>query len=569
MRRSAEATFRRAAALLGMISATLAASGQALPVVSPPLPLTPAGEEWIECSVGVSQTNKNDVLVMANRQVNGQRTNLGYASVMWGVAAPTTGVTGLGKADAYLAPHPVDGTIWFAAVNTDNTSLPRIVAGWKEPGASDVPASQIALIGNYLSEDKPGMAIGTLPSPLFGRRYYVVRVNNSNPCSGNVREKVVFTDNPGADWFTTPQEPIESFDGACDYRGFAAAPVVLDTGRIVVAVRDFFEDGQWLFNGGKPYVVYSDDGGYDWKSDDISSPIRIAPGGLAHATDWENDCGNVCPSTSCYPSDPSGAACSTCGETPMQIDRRMCAPAIAADRTQDPNHVYVAFYARSAAESTNTDIIIHRSVDGGETFDPSTQDNPDFLHLTDALLGLTAGAHGPDQLVPAIAVDACGGVNVMFYDNRHDPDPDDCEIWYDVYFARITNFGPTPTVAQWRLTPQSFRVDNLDIAGKQFFGEYQHMTLSADGTTLYLASIARNMGDPEDGVRTCSLHRVNLNCLGAGPADFTGDGEVNGADMEGYLAAFAGGEAAADVDLDWAVGLDDFITYAEWYVERE
>ncbi|MCQ3941536.1 MAG: hypothetical protein DPW19_10665, partial [cyanobacterium CYA1] len=110
------------------------------------------------------------------------------------------------------------------------------------------------------------------------------------------------------------------------------------------------------------------------------------------------------------------------GDTPYKVDRRNHAPSVAVDRDQSPNHVYVAFCARSAQGSTNTDIYIHKSEDRGESFPNQPQY---LLQLTDTLLGVEVGDTGVDQFVPAIAVDTCGGINVMFYDNRHDPDRTD------------------------------------------------------------------------------------------------------------------------------------------------
>lgn len=535
-------------------------------VVSPQVRMSPGTEEWFECSVAVSQTNKNDVLVMASRDLGGTLGNLGYVAVSWAGGSPTIGTVDLGHIDVYLTPHPTDGSIWFTALGPEGT-----VAGWKDAGQSSIPTGRIQYVSTFPLEDKPGIAIGLLPPAMTDLRYYVLRASRlAGGCQDRTQEKVSYADDPYINWsWTTGRvepDPI-NLPGACDYLGLGAAPVVLESGRIVVALKDKEAGGVWKYNQGKPYVVYSDDGGVDWLPDDPTTPIRIAPGDLAFTTTVLEDCYNVCPSTLCDPRDPTGAACSTCGDTPMQIDARNCFPAIAVDREPDPDHVYVAFYAKSAENSSNTDLFIHRSVNGGQTFD-ATQGSPDFLQVTDAMLGLVAGDYGADQLMPAIAIDSCGGVNVMFYDNRNDPDLEDCDLLFDVYYARISGFGGTPTVAQWRLTPQRFHVENI-TGYKDFLGDYHHMTASADGTTLYMAYIARNNADPVNGVRTCYLHRVNLNCVGPGGADFTQDGQVASDDLDAFGDAFSAGDASADVDLDWIVGVNDFVTYFEWYASAE
>ncbi len=319
---------------------------------------------------------------------------------------------------------------------------------------------------------------------------------------------------------------------------------VLEDGRVVKVIADEWDHAAstWRYNNGKPRVVYSDDGGASWKPDDPTNPIRIDRVGLVWAVEI--------------------------GEEPLFLrdGPAGAAPSIAVDRSPEPpfqDHVYVAFYAKASENSSNTDLFIAKSIDGGETFD-----NSDLLHITDAMLGLTPDGYNPDQMVPGIAIDSCGGINIMFYDNRNDTNPNDCEYWVDVYYARITNFDTTPSISQWRLTPQSVRVDNL---GAKLLGDYHNITVSADGQTLYAAYISRNNANPSPtttGNRTRSLHRINLNCTGPA-SDFTGDGEVTEADLAAYIAAYiaeySSGGMAADLDLDWVVDVNDFVTYIDWY----
>ncbi|MCZ7634001.1 MAG: hypothetical protein M5U20_11055, partial [Phycisphaerales bacterium] len=243
------------------------------------------------------------------------------------------------------------------------------------------------------------------------------------------------------------------------------------------------------------------------------------------------------------------------GDTPYKVDRRNHAPSVAVDRAQSPNHVYVAFCARSAPGSTNTDIYIHKSTNRGASFD-----SDDLLHLTDTLLGVDVGDTGVDQFVSAIAVDTCGGINVMFYDNRHDPDRTDGVELVDVYYARIMGFGTaTPSVQQWRLTPQSIRVDDLPASG--FLGDYHNLAVSSDGKTIYAAYIGR---DPSGGERTCYLHRININCIGFA-SDFTGDEKVDGSDLTAFMAAAASKDPSADLNLDWSVDDQDVTLFLKWF----
>ncbi|MCL4741498.1 MAG: hypothetical protein KJZ54_04770 [Phycisphaerales bacterium] len=302
--------------------------------------------------------------------------------------------------------------------------------------------------------------------------------------------------------------------------------------RIIVVLRDPDPHLGGRYNRGLPVAVYSDDGEL-WEPINGLDPVRIGHEQIEAAT-----------------TGASGA-----GDTPCNVDRRNHAPSVAVDRSLSPNDVYVAFCARSAQGSTNTDVFIHRSRDRGASFDAT-----DLLQLTDARLGVDVGDDGVDQFVPAIAVDTCGGINLMFYDNRHDPDRTDGVELVDVYYARIMGFGTaTPSVQQWRLTPQSIRVD--DLPASAFLGDYHNLAASSDGKTIYAAYIGR---DPSGGERACYLHRININCIGFA-SDFTGDGEVDGSDLTAFMAAAASKDPSADLNLDWSVDDQDVTLFLKWF----
>ena len=165
-----------------------------------------------------------------------------------------------------------------------------------------------------------------------------------------------------------------------------------------------------------------------------------------------------------------------------------------------------------------------------------------------------------------IAVDGCGDLNIMFYDNRNDPDLTDSIELVDVYFAHITGFGTlTPTITQRRLTPVSFRVDNLGQNSEPaFLGDYQNLAASANGKTIYAAYIARDSADPVNGTVSCYAHRIIVKCPGL-LADFSGDGRVTQADATQFMVAFTARDKRADVDLDWDVDADDLLTFTKWF----
>ncbi|MCZ7631980.1 hypothetical protein FBT69_04330 [Synechococcales cyanobacterium CNB] len=537
------------------------ASGQAPIVVSPGFKLTPAGQDWFECSIAVSQTNSNEALVMSCDTLPG--AGFSYATILWGQSI-ALGRTALGSLDVYAAPHPTDGTAWFTGVHAGDPS--GTVVGWKNAGALSIQSGDQALIATSGLQDKPGIAVGVKPSTPTTIRHYVVRQKGQDGgCNNFHQHKSALSENahlgPGSwSWNEHVVEPAPGSGSPCHFRGWGAGPVVLSTGRIVVVMGDEKSGPNWLYNDGKPYAVYSDDG-IDWRPDYPTEPfVLVAPGSVVAPTTVNNNCQNTCPQAGC--------GGTPCGDTPYLADRRKNAPSIAVDRWAGIDDVYVAFYAKkSSSGSSNTDIIVCRGIQddqGALTFPVILPDH--LLHLTDSLLGLSPGEYGPDQFVPAIAVDSCGGVNLMFYDNRHDPDLTDAEEWVDVYYARIMGFGTAnPVVQQWRLTPRSFRVDNLPTG---FLGDYHNLSVSADGNTLYAAYIARDMADPENGPRTCYLHRINVNPCEGFLLDFNGDGTVNEDDTAVFLAAFDAKAPEADLNLDWTVDAEDLTLFLDWYASE-
>ena len=340
-----------------------------------------------------------------------------------------------------------------------------------------------------------------------------------------------------------------------DERALGLAAVRVGQWRTVVVSPDRGREGAGAFNDGLPVVVYTDDG-TDWKPDPgvaLVTPLRL--GSVALAAPMRDAPGE-------------GNNAGVRGDTPRGVDRQRHAPSVAVRRIDgDSDEVYVAFCARTSRSSTNTDVYIARSVNAETSaFAFPSPGFPNFLHLTDTLLGTPTGTDGADQFVPAIAIDSCGGVNLMFYDNRHDPDRTDSVELVDVYYARIADYGTGgETVTQHRLTPQSIRVDNL--GGNRFLGDSHNLTVSADGTTIYAAYIARDSADPVTGDRTCYVHRIDINC--SGPlAEMTGDGAVTEADAAAFATAWAAGEPEADTNLDMAVDADDLVNYLITYSEE-
>jgi hypothetical protein len=217
----------------------------------------------------------------------------------------------------------------------------------------------------------------------------------------------------------------------------------------------------------------------------------------------------------------------------------------------------VAFPARSAPGSPNADIYIFRSDDGGQTFPMDTPGY--FLHLTDAMLGLAATADGPDQVLPAIEIDGCGGVNLLFYDNRHDPDLTDADDYVDAWYARIVGFASgSPSVAHARLTSQTFPTP---IGNPDFLGHYQQLAAAGPARRrLYIPYIVNEYDSASGEWRVnCYAHRVQINrCL----SDMNLSGASEPEDITLFESAYLAQDSTADLNEDGSVdGTDAALFY--------
>jgi hypothetical protein len=225
-------------------------------------------------------------------------------------------------------------------------------------------------------------------------------------------------------------------DPLTEYWGRTVAPVVIQdgqrAGRLVLAVTDVInrisvsepEPGTCWNNDCKPFVVYSDNGGIDW-----SDRAMLGPQQGVVILDPPNE----------SPGWPSIAV-------------------------HPINHhwVYVA-YAAADETSGKFDIIIARSIDAGVTFD-------DTVRLTDAML--FPGQSERHQWFPAIAVDSCGGVNLLFYTIESNGDS---RPWY----ARLDDSLLLPLTVE----PLADAYPNAILA--------DYLQITAVGNLVYPAYVAR------------------------------------------------------------------------------
>jgi hypothetical protein len=99
-------------------------------------------------------------------------------------------------------------------------------------------------------------------------------------------------------------------------------------------------------------------------------------------------------------------------------------------------HVYIVF-ASNPGNGDSSDVFFTRSTDGGATWSTPGRVNDD--------------ATPNDQFFPAIAVNAAGTIEAIWYDRRLDPD----NFHIDVFRARSTDDGAT-FEANERVTSASF-----------------------------------------------------------------------------------------------------------------
>ena len=133
-------------------------------------------------------------------------------------------------------------------------------------------------------------------------------------------------------------------------------------------------------------------------------------------------------------------------------------------------------FACPAGKTTDADIFIVRSTDGGVTWSTAQRVNQDPVE------------NGRDQWFPFAAVGADGRVSVVFNDRRDDPS----NRFENTYLARSSNGG-----VNWTETKVSTQASNLNLAFDNgvFIGDYNGLTVGPDGTAYPFWTDSRN-GEP-------------------------------------------------------------------------
>jgi hypothetical protein len=147
------------------------------------------------------------------------------------------------------------------------------------------------------------------------------------------------------------------------------------------------------------------------------------------------------------------------------------------------DEMYIAVTAKpDDRPADDGDIMLLRSIDRGESWDPPLRLNTDE---TDRL-----------QFFPAIAVDPDGVVHAMWGDMRNDPH----EVRYDIYYSESADQA-SHWYAEDKLGSKSPDVRATDYssnslvgyAGGRFLGD--HFSLTANASDIYLAWTDTRLGD--------------------------------------------------------------------------
>lgn len=527
-----------------------ASSAAAQTVYPPVLIINPNG---LNRSATIATGPAGEVVV-ASSELSASLGYIRYAiSLDNGASFPDYGM--LSGADGAKEPSLVfgDGRFWLAAATAPPLEGSWISLADKHAGETSFRSAQTIVqfpdAGPNLSQ--PRAAAG--PDPLSGTgRVYVVH-NNGFPdqttgCSGDLRlmSMLRWQGESLGGWTTGLR--ISPPGNACEYIGYAPAAGVTDTGRVLTLSADRapgFKGAESWRNGGRPWVVYSDTAGATW--DPLTGPVLLGV--------------NAAPAI----------AGPQVGDA-VRIDAGNHLPNISVkSRPGVDDHVYAIFIGRSPEPgSTNTDLYISRSTDGGATF-PSApvagNPNPELVHLSDYDLHMIdpppGATDGPDQIMASVAAGACDNdVHFFWYDTVADDPatPDDTEV--RLYYGRIRGYGTAGQTLT--VLPLGEPFSTKDGAFVRSFGVRQGMAVRAVGRDLwvYCAYVAVS----ELGGQLLYAQRIKWTrdlCI----ADTNGNGLVGGEDLTLFNAAHGAQDPSADLNADGSVDGTDYTIFNTAYTE--
>jgi hypothetical protein len=285
---------------------------------------------------------------------------------------------------------------------------------------------------------------------------------------------VAYSDN-GTSW-STPKA-ISGFNPACNatISGLPnqcdlnqdSYPAVAPNGRVYVSFENFNTVAE-----NQAMVVWSDNGGVSWHSPvridtlfDINYPINTDGRSTLSGCNFRY---SVKANTATDPSDSSG------------------------------NTVYVVWAdnRNGSSTTTNTDVFLGRSTDGGNTWTTYTVDS-------------TAN----DQFYPWVAVDNSGVVNVGYMDRSYSSGQSVCQYGFTV--SRLIFSGTTATTTRTRVDTHlsdpghSRWFSTATNPSSRFIGDYNGLDVGSDSAAWSLWTDERNIvANPPSPLRNHGQHAV-------------------------------------------------------------
>ncbi len=321
--------------------------------------------------------------------------------------------------------------------------------------------------------------------------------------------------------------------------GLGAMPLVIQAGpaagRLILG---------WSDRWHPPSIAYSDTGG-----DDIQDPSQPRWHSAQSLSGW-TDYTTTPPTTGSV----SGVGVHNSPTDPQPVPGNltvMSVPQLAADPVH-PSTVYAVFTGRTSSTGSNLDLFIALSLDGGASFNSGN-----IVHIADDQLRPAGTGEGEsDEYLPSIAIDALGGINLLFLRTTSPDSSSLADTRVTARYARWPGFASLTSGAR------AFTQDLSDpfVPWGTFSGnDYQMIT--ASGCDVYAGWASDQSGNWEVYVSHIDLYP----CYIPVPADVDSNGVVNPADAAAFTNAFIAGTPPADVDHSGTVTTNDATLFLQSY----
>lgn len=180
-------------------------------------------------------------------------------------------------------------------------------------------------------------------------------------------------------------------------------------------------------------------------------------------------------------------------------------PRIAVDNsnTSTRGNIYIITAQKDLSPAgSDPDIILRRSTDGGSTWSSGIKVNQDQIN------------NGKFQFFTGITVDAYGGVNVIFYDDRNTTSDSSA-----IFLARSTDAGNTWT--EYQISDHNFKPNAIGGLGQGYMGD--NIDITSVGNKLYPVWMDNSTGTYQIWSTPIEIISVNIDNeeTGIAPKEFT------------------------------------------------